>query len=322
MVFSRTNIIIFAVLYTLISIVPLQAAEVLVVMWQGKSRAEKGFMEHLKKLRPDIKFSEIDANRDKNRLARKLRKTDLSKVDLVYSFGTTGSKMVKSYLQGKKPQVFNIVLAPVLAKLVNSMEKPGENITGAQFMVPLEVQLDILTKTKKIKKLAVWFDPREKQNPVVLEKINNLMGKHNIEVIPFRIIPDATGFKETLEKAAEKTNKMDAVYFIPSSSFYVHIKELHKHLSPRLLTMGGTRSYVKAGSVMGVAAHPTERGIAAAEQANMILNGKKAGEIPINQITLKNAFLQVNENKKDLLDLDSVRNIGIKIEYVVPQVGK
>ncbi len=109
---KKTILSLFMAIGLVLSMVPVQAAEVLVVTWRGKTDAENGFEERLKKLKPGVNFKYIDANRKKGDLAKALRGFDFSSVDLVYSFGTTGSKMVKEILKSQKPQIFNIVSAP------------------------------------------------------------------------------------------------------------------------------------------------------------------------------------------------------------------
>ncbi len=298
------------------STISLQAAEVLMVTWQGKTVAEDGFIERLKKLRPDVKFTHIDAKRKKGVLAQGLRKADLSKVDLVYSFGTTGTKIVKQFLKGRKPHVFNIVSAPVLSKIANSIEKPGNNLTGARFLVDIKTQLGVLNKLRKVKTLAVWFDPREKQNTVVLNVIKKEAEALGIEVTGFRIIPDSQNFKDLVKEASDKSNKMDAMYFIASSSFTEYYKPLHANLDPKLLVMGAVNVYVTNGSTIALGADMKERGHAAAELAHKVLNGESAGDIPITLVTAKTANLYANKDKVASAGIKDIEKMGFNVKYL------
>ncbi len=308
----------FAVIFSLIWSFSALSAEVLVIMWQGQTSAERAFEKRLKELRPDVRFSYIDAKRKKTNLENALQKVDLDKIDLVYSFGTTGTKLVKKFLKGRKPMVFNLVSAPVLSNIADSIKKPGNNLTGARFLIYPETQLEILARIKQFRSLAIWFDPREKQHDVVLQKLDSVLSKRGVKVYPFRIIPDAEDFDKQLREAARKTNKLDAVYFIAGSSFYLNLKKLYSSLKPSLMAMSSLSAYVEAGSTLAVGADLTERGQTVAEQASKILNGAKAGEIPISLVTSDKAYLYINKNKMATAGLTNIDKLGMKIKLIEP----
>lgn len=289
------------------------ASEVLVVMWQGRTSAEDGFEEKLKELRPDVKFKYINAERKKGNLASLMRGYDFSNTDLVYSFGTTGTKIVKEFLKGKKPHVFNMVSAPVRSKIVTSIENPGVNITGAKLLVDLQTQLEVLKKMKDIKTLAVWYDPREKQNQGVVKKLKALGDKTGVKIKLLRLIPDAKKIETLLKEVSENANKADALYVVATSSFSSIYDRMFKQLDPKLLVMGGVHRVVGFGATVAVAASYKERGMAVAEQAHQILSGKQAGEIPVNVVTSTTAFLYVDPNRAKSAGLTNLDKLGLKI---------
>lgn len=303
-------------LFLLLLISPANSAEVLIATWNGKFPSEKAFEKRLKELRPDVKFTHIDAGGKKSKLATTLRHTDLSKFDIVYSFGTTGTKLVKTYLQGKRPQLFNIVSTPAVAKIVNSLDEPGNNITGGKYLVELKLQLELLSKLHSFKTLAVWFDPREKQSNQVLKRIKNIMEKQNIKVIPFRIIPDSNQFDKQLKRASEQTNELDAMYRIGSVSLLKPGKKLHAQLSPSLLVMGTSNMSVKHGATVAFGVDFKERGIAVAEQAHKILSGTPAGKIPVSRVTLKNGVLYLNKKNWKTAGIKNPEKLGVTIKYI------
>ncbi len=292
------------------------ASNVLMVTWQGKLVSEETFEKELKKLRPDAKFTYVDAQRKKGVLAKELRKLDMSKYDIVYSFGTTGTKIVKEFLRGSKPHVFNIVSAPVFSGIADSIAKPGNNLTGARFLIDLKTQFDVLAKLRDYKSLAVWFDPREKQNAVVLKFIKKLNSARGVNVKGFRIIPDSKKLPELIAAASAETNKMDAMYFIPSSSFTGKYKLLHSKLDPKLLVMGTVNVYVQGGSTVALSANWIERSTTVAQMAHKILDGAKAGEIPVSMITPEKADFFVNKDKMASVGLKGLDKLGMKITYI------
>ncbi len=293
---------------------PVNAKTVLVVTWQGKLVSEAAFENRLKELIPDVTFQYIDAARDKSKLATGLRKVDLSKIDLVYSFGTTTTKIVQSFLQGKKPLVFNIVTAPVRSGIAISLEKPGNNTTGAKYFVDFKTQMDVLSKLRKFKKLGVWFDPREKHAQVALNALQQIAEKQGKEIIPIRIIPDAKYGEEMIEAGKKKANEMEALYIIASSSFAGHYPKLLGGLRSDLLVMSTISVHVELGATMALAAVFEERGYSVAELAARVLKGENAGDIPVSQVTARKAILFMNRKKMVAAGLKDLGKLGIFVK--------
>lgn len=297
----------------LVSSTAVQAEEVLVITWRGKTDGELGFENKLKELRPGVKFKYVDANRKKAQLAKALREIDFSKVNLVYSFGTTSTKLIKGYIKETKPLVFNMVSTPVLSKVAKSIEKPGNNLTGAKLLVDIDTQFEILLKLKKIKTLGLWFDPREKNTPALLKKVKSLGGKHNIKVVDYRVIPDADNFDELVEKASKEAKKLDAVYIAAHSSYVSKAKQLLGKFDSSVLVVGALNKYIGKGATIAVAADYKERGEAVAELANKILSGQKAGELPISVLTSKTALLYVDKKRAESAGLKELKKLGFNI---------
>ncbi len=292
--------------------VPSYAEEVLAVLWDDTS-GPKVIFKRLKSLHPDAKITYINARRDKNVLIKTLRNYDYSKFDVVYSEGTTGTKIVKGYLKQRKPHVFSSVSAPVRSKIVKSLKKPGENITGVKLFIDLETQIDIFLRIKSIKTIALWHDPREFQSLAVLKKMVQIFKGRGVKPVLFRIIPDAQNFDAMLAKASEDSNKLDALYFVPGYSFHSNYKKLHTHLSDGLLTLSALNFYVKNGSSMALSASPDERNHAAADLISLVLKGARAGETPVSQVTRKNAFLYVNEDKLKAANVLGLDRLGMQV---------
>lgn len=301
----------------LIFVFSAQAEEVLMVRWYQGAMADALFEEKLRQLHPTVNFTYLDANRDRNTLVRLVKDYDFSKVDLVYSFGTTATKIVKGYLNGRKPLVFNVVSTPVLSRIAHSMEKPGNNLTGARMLVDLEEQIDVLVSVRPVKVLGVWFDPREKQSKAVLFHLQKIASEKGIEVKPVRIIPDAKKFEKILKKAVDETEGVDAVYLISSGSFVMKYQKIQDSLPASLVTMG-----IVKGVTLAVGMEPETLSNMAAERAHKILNGERAGDIPIGRITRKNAILYVRPSRAKAARLEGLDKLGMKVKWLETWQGR
>lgn len=300
---------------TLLSISSVSHAKnILMITWQGKLVSEVAFENRIQKLVPGVKITHFDAGRNKKELAKKLRKLDISKYDLVYSFGTTCTKIVQQFLKERKPLVFNIVTAPVLSRIVKSKEQPGRNTTGAQFLIDFRTQMEVLAKLKNYKTLGIWFDPREKQNTAVLKAMKDIAKEQGKQVIPIRIIPDAEKGDQLIQEGIKKANTLDALYMIASSSFGGRYQEMFAGLKPELLVMSTVSAYVESGATVALGVEFEERGNAAAALAARILSGEKAGDIPVSQVLAEKATLFVNRKKMISAGLNGLDKIGMYVK--------
>lgn len=298
--------------------VPVQAAEVLVVKWFGMRPYDVVFQEKLKELHPGVKFHLIDAQSSKTRLATQIRSFDLSKIDLVYSVGTTATKLTKSFVNGKIPQVFNLVSAPVLSRITKSINKPGDNITGAKYLLDFETQIDIITKLKPVETLAVWFDPREKQAETTLIHLQKAAEKKGITLKTFRIIPEA-GLEKMIARAAPDTNDSDALYIVATASYYNKshvIKKIVSSLDPKLMKVGTVSLHMKKGTTIVIGPDPNERALKVADMAARILRGENAGEIPVSLVTAPDTNVFINQDIIREVGLKDIDKLGLNIKIV------
>lgn len=306
----------YSFIILLFSLVSAHAEEILMIKWMANNLADKAFEKQIKKLRPHVKIRSIVAHRDKKKLVKQLRKYDLSKTKLVYTLGTTATKIASNYLKGQKPIVFNLVSTPVLSNIADSIEKPGRNITGAKLLINLNTFFKLLKKVKKINNLAVWYDPRERQSGTIIKSLSDLGWKNGIIINPVRIIPDAQNFDELIEKAKTETKNYEALYLVLSASFYKHSKKLYGHFPKEVPVITTIRTAVGKGATLSFSTSFYERSVVVANMANQILNGAKAGEIPINVASEKETILYVDKKKAAKLGLRKLDQVGIKVEYV------
>lgn len=291
------------------------AAEVLMITWRGKTDAERAFEKRLKELRPNIRFQHIDSRRNKSRLSAALRSYNFKNTKLVYTFGTTATKMTKSFLNGKVPQVFAVVATPVESQVVASMKQPGGNLTGAKHQVDIETQLDFIERIKDFNTIGVWYDPREKQSENAATIIDNILSQKGKKVHTFRIIADAreSTLKAMIDNAVSKSNKLDIIYLAPTSSFHSIMKKYFKGISPSIPVFSGISNYVGKGATISIASSFKERGTAAAELADNILSGANPGALAVRSVGLDKAILFIDKKRARNAKLKHLNSLGLRI---------
>ena len=297
-----------------ISAVPVSAENlrIAMVLWRGETPAEKGFKDGLKKLGYKPEFTVVNADQNRSTRRSRLEKTIMPRLDsfdYVYSFGTTASKMTKALIRDRVPQLFNIVTDPVKAGIVRSMSEPGGNVGGASQVVPLSAQIQAAMKLFRIRKLGLLFNPREKNAMIQREQIMRMAETHRFEVVDLRSPPALDMLERNLQRLADMSVKVDAVY-LPFDSFLISKAKLiafsgSKLREARIRSIGATKTYISGGALMGFVPDYHKLGEAVAGILHRHRKGEKLERIPVQQIYRTQApTLVVNATTRAALGLE------------------
>jgi len=268
--------------------VPLASAKTLriaMVLWRGETDGEKGFREGLKELGYTVQYTVMNANQDRAELGRLLRedlKPKLETFDYVYVFGTTATLATKTIVQDKVPVIFNIVADPVGAGIVKSVEVSGGNIAGVTNEIPLALQLSTALKIVPVKRLGVFFNPREKNSMLIRDKIAEVAAPLKIEVVDLRSPPAQDMLQENLQKLRDRSIVVDAVY-LPADSFIVsNAKLIGTELrAAKVKSIAAIETYVDNGALMGVVPDYQELGKLAAGIVHRHQGGQRLQEMAV-----------------------------------------
>jgi ABC-type uncharacterized transport system substrate-binding protein len=220
----------------------------------------------------------MNANQDRGELGRLLReelRPRLESFDYVYVFGTTATLATKTIVQDKVPVVFNIVADPVGAGIVRSLEVSGANIAGVTNEISLALQLRTAAQIVPLKRLGLFFNPREKNSMLIRDKILEIAGPLGIEVIDLKSPPALDMLQTNLARLRDGSIAVDAVY-LPADSFMVsNAKLIGRELrAARIKSIAALETYVGQGALLGVVPDYAELGRAAAA----IVHRHQAGE--------------------------------------------
>ncbi len=198
--------------------------KIAMVQWTGDTRACIGFRDGLKELGYAVEYTMLNAEQNRTKLGHILRETlqpRLKEFAYVYTYGTTVTKATKQVLNNQAPQIFAIVLDPVGAGIVPSLESSGANITGATNGVSLASQLDTALTIAKFKTLGFLFNSREKNSNLIRKQLRELAASRQIEMIDLRSPPAMDSLKK---KSAEIEGQ------VQSSRCYLYsLRKLHAH---------------------------------------------------------------------------------------------
>src|SRR3989344_7906497 len=238
----------------------------------------------------NIEYEIHRTNIDENSERISVEKFVNDKVDLILSYPTEPSLVAKKY-SSKTPVVFaNAPLSGTL--LVESIDKPGDYITGVQFAVNenavqrLELLHDLLPGVKRI-----WV-PYQRGYPIVpgiLSEIRPVAKSLEIELIEF-----PADNPDELELGLINLQDIDAILMIPEPLTISPggLAKLSQYAKNKSIPIAGTlANHDGFGSLFGFGPDAHEVGKQASVIADKILKGASPRDIPV---VTANHYLIVN----------------------------
>ncbi len=106
------------------------------------------------------------------------------KADVIVAIGTTVAQAAKQATQGNNiPVVFASVTDPMQAKLVDSLEKPGKNVTGVSNFISISKQFTFFKRLiPHLKQLGAVYNPGEANSVSMINKMNEVSDVFDITI--------------------------------------------------------------------------------------------------------------------------------------------
>jgi ABC-type uncharacterized transport system substrate-binding protein len=234
------------------------------------------------------------------------------KVDLiVVSGGSTPIKAVKNATKTIPIVMTGLGIDPVEAGLVESLARPGGNVTGLTNLTP-ELggkRLELLKETvPKLARLAVLYDPAIPSSVHELKEVLPVAAR----ALGLTVQPWEVRRTDDFEKVFAAINKQRPHgLYVPSGSalFVTNGKRIAGFALKRQLPSVGFRGYVDGGGLMYYGAEAVDSYRRVAYYVDKILKGAKPADLPVEQPT-----------KFELvINLKTAKQIGLEIPQRVLQ---
>ncbi len=233
-------------------------------------------------------------------------------VDIIIPIATPAAQVVQSAVEGTDiPVVFSAVSDPVSAKLVESMDAPGANITGTSDMLNTNAIMDLmLAVNPETDYVGLLYSNSEDSSKQPIEDAKKYLDEKGIKYI------EKTGTKtDEVQAAADAlvAEGVDAV-FTPTDNT-IQQAELgiyEKFLEAKIPHYAGADSFALNGAFMGYGVDYANLGVATADTvAEILLDGKKPAELAVK--TFDNGIATINTETCEALGLNlSDVEAGIK----------
>jgi putative ABC transport system substrate-binding protein len=225
----------------------------------------------------DYRWSEGRSERDAEIAAEFVR----LKVDVVVTsgLGALALKQVTSVI----PIVFAVAADPISMGLVESLSRPGGNITGMSGIDTTGKRLQILREAvPNLRRLAVLGNFGNPGVALEQDEVQAAARTLGLEVVPLQI-RRAEDIATAFDALAARADALDVLADPLASANRTRIVTFA--LAARLPTIFGNRDYVQAGGLLSYGANIPTQFRRSAELVDKILRGTKPGDIPVEQPT-------------------------------------
>lgn len=221
------------------------------------------------------------------------------KNDLILAIATPAALSVAN-ATSEIPIVITAVTDPADAKLVESNELPGTNVTGTSDLTPVKEQMDLLVKlVPDAKKVGFLYASSEANSVFQIEMARKAANDLGLETEDFTI----SNTNELQSVVSSMIGKVDAVY-IPTDNLLANAMTTVSTIATenKLPVIVGERGMVENGGLASYSIDYYKLGQMTAEQAVLILEGKeKPQEMPIRYQT--EFVLEKNEETAEAIGI-------------------
>jgi putative ABC transport system substrate-binding protein len=216
-----------------------------------------------------------------------------SNVDVLVTGGTFAAKALKA-ATSTIPIVMAIVGDPVAARLVNNLARPGGNLTGFSIVAPelggkrLELLKEIVPNVSSV---AVLLNIKNPQSQIELKEMRTAAQAMGLQLYPTEISTE-----DGLEIAFDAMNKAAAQALIVLTDpvlFSQRKRIVDLANKDRLPAIYFFQGFVEEGGLMSYGPSDTDLFRRAAAYVDRILKGTKPGDLPIEQPTKFELFINL-----------------------------
>ncbi|MBW7899940.1 MAG: ABC transporter substrate-binding protein [Rhodocyclaceae bacterium] len=280
---------------------------VLMITFRGETDVDRGFRAYLADAGLDVRFTVRDVQQDVSRVPAILDEAKALAPDLIYAWGTPVTLAVVGPhdAPGARhhvhdiPVVFALVAAPVQSRIVQSLEAPGRNVTGAVHVVPPEVQLRVMQNYRPFRRLGVLYNSAEPNSRAIVAQARAFCERQGAELVArtFRTGGQGQPVGDGVEDLVAQIHAAGAewLYLLPDT----FLGTLFGRIAPVALQLGlpsfgaAELAVRSGGALLGLVSRYYSVGqLAGAKAVDILAGGKPAGALPVE--TLKRFSLLVN----------------------------
>ena len=221
--------------------------------------------------------------------------------DVVLAIATPSAQSLANTTQ-TTPVIFSAVTDPVSAKLVESREHPGGNVTGTsdQSSDAISTQINLIKKVlPKAKTIGILYTQSEPNSVVQKDEAKRLLEEKGFTVVEKTIL-DSNNVKVAAESLMAEVDMV----FVPTDNIISSTMETVKQVSikHKVPVFGGSTEMVAVGGLYNYGTNYEELGRQTARMLIRVLKGEKPENIAVE--LPEKLELHTNQEMADALGID------------------
>ena len=221
--------------------------------------------------------------------------------DVVLAIATPSAQSLANTTQ-TTPVIFSAVTDPVNAKLVESREHPGGNVTGTsdQSSDAISTQINLIKKVlPKAKTIGILYTQSEPNSVVQKDEAKRLLEEKGFTVVEKTIL-DSNNVKAAAESLMAEVDMV----FVPTDNIISSTMETVKQVSikHKVPVFGGSTEMIAVGGLYNYGTNYEELGRQTARMLIRVLKGEKPENIAVE--LPEKLELHTNKEMADALGID------------------
>ena len=271
---------------------------------QSLDATRKGFVDELAKQGyVEGKNIEIDLQnaQGEQRNLKTISQQLAESSDVVLAIATPSAQSLANTTQ-TTPVIFSAVTDPVSAKLVESREHPGGNVTGTsdQSSDAISTQINLIKKVlPKAKTIGILYTQSEPNSVVQKDEAKRLLEEKGFTVVEKTIL-DSNNVKAAAESLMTEVDMV----FVPTDNIISSTMETVKQVSikHKVPVFGGSTEMIAVGGLYNYGTNYEELGRQTARMLIRVLKGEKPENIAVE--LPEKLELHTNQEMADALGID------------------
>ena len=271
---------------------------------QSLDATREGFMDELAKQGyVEGKNIEIDLQnaQGEQRNLKTISQQLAESSDVVLAIATPSAQSLANTTQ-TTPVIFSAVTDPVSAKLVESREHPGGNVTGTsdQSSDAISTQINLIKKVlPKAKTIGILYTQSEPNSVVQKDEAKRLLEEKGFTVVEKTIL-DSNNVKAAAESLMAEVDMV----FVPTDNIISSTMETVKQVSikHKVPVFGGSTEMIAVGGLYNYGTNYEELGRQTARMLIRVLKGEKPENIAVE--LPEKLELHTNQEMADALGID------------------
>ena len=221
--------------------------------------------------------------------------------DVVLAIATPSAQSLANTTQ-TTPVIFSAVTDPVSAKLVESREHPGGNVTGTsdQSSDAISTQINLIKKVlPKDKTIGILYTQSEPNSVVQKDEAKRLLEEKGFTVVEKTVL-DSNNVKAAAESLMAEVDMV----FVPTDNIISSTMETVKQVSikHKVPVFGGSTEMIAVGGLYNYGTNYEELGRQTARMLVRVLKGEKPENIAVE--LPEKLELHTNQEMADALGID------------------